>query len=176
MAQPLQWLNLASFSGRITLPTNFNISVFNPFLLDLEETELPALLGTDRLTRLRAWLLINPLGVISDPDAEPNIEFLTLYPLVAAFLVYASYAAYLIEGDVQATDTGAVVKERDSSEPLSDVRIMQLYRSNKDKANARKVMIRDYIDALGKSCSAPVSGGDLRISSSRGRKASILDQ
>lgn len=181
MAQALQWLNRASFLNRITLPDGFDLSVFNTALTDLEENELYSILGAERLTELKTWVLANPAGQLSevgagDEDTELDVSLLPLYTVVVPFLVYAAYAWYILEGDAQATDTGLVTKERENSEALSDTRIAQLYRSYRDKANVRAGRITTYLQQLeSNTCAARQLGYEIRISSSGGRTKSILD-
>ena len=179
MAQRIQWLNQASFEGRIRLPEKFDLSIFDQYILEIEELELRAVLGSDRQTRLHEWVIGNPVGVPVAPvdgelDEVIDTDMLALYAQVVPFLVYACYAEYILQGDVQPTDTGAVTKERDSSMGLSDVRIMQLYRSYRSKAEVRLNDVRQFVARDDQSCTLPQTYGP-RISSSRGRTGSLLD-
>ncbi|MVM34230.1 hypothetical protein GO755_29640 [Spirosoma sp. HMF4905] len=178
MEQPTPWLNRASFQGRVKLPHNFDLSVFEPFILDLEEIALPALLG-DKLAALKAWLDTNQYGIVAppdDPDEEVAVDPLeTLYKKVVPYLVYAAYAEYAFGGDVQATNTGMVVKERESSSSLSDTQRTQLYRNYRDKANARAVLITKYLDEQRQSCVPSAYSGEARISSSGGKTRAKSD-
>lgn len=180
MQQVTPWLSRASFEKRLILPANFNLAVFDPFILDLEESQLPGLLGSGRLMSLIEWIKRNPKGEYT-PDSESETYLLDealsdLYAKTIPFLVYAVYAEYIFSGEVQATDTGPVTKSRDSSTALTDTQRTQLYKNYRDKANNRAAQLETYVRSLGTtSCVALSSNFGTQFSSSRGRTGSIID-
>lgn len=188
MEQQIPWLNRASFEGRITLPKNFKLELFSPYLIDLDETRLPKLLGAAKYTELVAWVNQYPYGVVPVESVEdsdtlvdvPNLDEVTstqeeLYKLVQAYLVYAVYAEYLLKGDVQNTDVGPLLKDNQSSTPLSDTRIAQLYRNYQSLADERAVLITDFVRDQDKCCTASIASSGPRFTSSRGRTKSVFD-
>lgn len=175
MAQVTAWLNRASFEQRINLPANFDLGVFDQFIVDLEEIQLSSLITVETLTLLQAWLEVNPYGNPQTPDEVEPSELEPLYKLIVPYLVYAVYAEYVFSGDVQPTDTGLVVKDRESSSSLTDTQRTQLYRNYRDKANARALLITQYLDKQRQSCAPSSFSGETRISSAKGKTRSRFD-
>lgn len=189
MQTPTLWLNPDDVTRRLNLPKNFVTSVFNPYLYEIEKNELRVLLGAQLLTDVKAWLIINPFGLpnIVDPDPDappvdpvvPDEKMIGLYDLLVDFLVYAVYAEYIIQGSIQATATGLVRKNRESSENLSDIQQMQLHKTYRSRADNRSKMITDYIrvnyESPSNDCKTPFSFSGVQFSSSYTNTKSILD-
>ena len=166
------WLTRDDLNDHIgNIPPTFQVErhlgsiikkVVQGWLVDLLGAKLVAALNDD-----------TGLGY-EDPDNSATDELKDIRAALKPFLANAVWSLFLLQGNVEYSDTGPVQRMADSAvEPISDRQRAELSRLYKDHAERYALMLVSAVNqANTDQCGASVSSGRPRIISVGGRRRS----